>query len=583
MSCVRLLRTDFNNTADTGGRWRYIGYDNNSGTEENWSDTPAIPLVGVAAGSIYMSGNDNPAINTGTATPGYYAFDYEMVNGPCVNTARIVIQVTNAPCPGGTDTFDYCSDASSVNLATLWQTASACGTMTIGTITNPTSPTGVDGSVFGASYPYTFDPGANDAGTHVITNTTSPMSAPGFDLDETCADCYKSASITINITAALDPGDAKYSPYLSVCPDPNCTVNFGGLLENFDPAPATLLGDWEYDGPITEQFSVNGNAYNTYTAGSVLIDGNMTGSVNFSQGNPGTIYDFTYVTSPGTDCERTESISIYLGPIPNAGTAPSWTTPACWYNFLSAALGNNTSINLWNLLGGSPSTQGTWSVTITNSNISSLWTTPALNAAWAQGVTSPTATNSGIDDTFNFATFFSMAGLNGVATSVTDYYRFNFSYTAALPGTYLCAQCAPQTVSWYVDVCYSVTTGSTSYSTSGTAYQCYNCIINPYTLLSGAMIGGNWRVGSTGINQLEFVELGIGPNNYAANSQITGSSNAQPERSQPTLNFSDVPAGTYQLIYYGGGFTSCGNCSQSTTIYIQVIEPCGVSVSISTT
>lgn len=207
--------------------------------------------------------------------------------------------------------------------------------------------------------------------------------------------------------------------------------------------------------------------------------------VSFSSATEGVEYEFQYTTSPGLLCERNLNVKVLVGPGPEAGIPPTFTVQ-CWHDFRDNYLGGNPIMNMWDQLGGSPSTAGSW--TVATSVVIPSYTT-AIGTSWDQNVT--TGLFSGIDDTFDFGNFMDTGWVGGTALGVGRALTFTFCYTAALPGTYLCAECAPETTCYSIPMRISYAPGTTSYGTSGTAYQCTSgCTVDLFTLLTGADEGG---------------------------------------------------------------------------------------------
>lgn len=575
MACTKNLRTDLNPTADAGGVWTYVGYNSMSSTGP-WNNTPANNMTGLAPNSPMVG--DNPSIDPSLGSAGFYRFLYTVTNSFCTDVSNLTVEVKPVSCPGEDDSLSVCSNDAQFSLANAFVASSECDVL-IGTLA------GVSGSpVFGGAPNYNFNPSTNGAGVYVIRNSASVSPSPGFTIE--CDDCDAAADLTVTVNQFRSPGDERFVPYLSICIDPDCDTNLRDTLLNLPVGSED--GNWYlrsaspgYPSYASAQLTVTSTSLGTVTSAfspdTLLSSGDVDCTVDFSDADPGYVYAFEYVIDAGGPCEVSQNVDIFVGPIPSAGTPPSPET-ICLTDLIDNGDG---TMNLWDQLTGSPSTQGTWEVTHNGGmNVAN-----ALPVAFDDGNTSPLFIFSGQDDTFDFEHIRDFGGINAGPVSIGTTVTFNFNYTAQLPSQYVCANCEEQESTYSKTVIFNHRTGTTTYNSVPNAYQCVNgCTISLQTLVSGTIDpGAAWRMGSVGgVTDLIRIDPVGGPEspaNFSFFSLVSFPvSNAQPGV-ELTLDFSLVPAGTYIFKLLGG----TAPCAQETDVYITVTQPepeCTVSVTI---
>ena len=566
--CTRTLRTDLNPTADAGGTWTYVGYSNVA--TGPFGASPSTPLVSESPGADLTG--DDPEVDSDGVDPGYYKFTYSVESElGCVGTKDLIIEVLTPRCPGGDFEIDVCSDDPAFSLVGEWTSAAGvgCSPVYLGTFSNPSSPSGPNGSSVGFPPAWNFIPSANDFGEHTFVNTVTTLPvASGFTAN--CEDCTQTATGIVNLSQAASPGTKQFVPYLSVCLDPGCEVQLSNLVLNASIGLGQV-GTWTFLGPETT-LSVNGGSFDVYAVDDVLVTGSISGTVNFSMADVDEIYSFRYTTSPGLPCERSVDVDVYLGPTPNPGTPPS-NVFSCYKPFVGTALGGDPEINLWDQLGGSPSTQGTWTITgVLNSGTGTTQNAInlAISAAHDVGDETPTYFLNGTDNTFNFETFRDLAGVGLVPVPPGTDITLTFTYTAALPGSYLCVNCTPGQSIWTVRLQYSYDVGTTDYDSVPNAYQCDACDIALADLIDDESDQGTWTVAPAsypGAQTIPNLIVNGGSPNDRFPSQAIGGHGVQTDWSQ-------VPPGVYIVRYRTGGTNSCTN---DLYVYIEVIgctEPC---------
>lgn len=566
--CTRTLRTDLNPTADAGGTWTYVGYSNVA--TGPFGASPSTPLVSESPGADLTG--DDPEVDSDGVDPGYYKFTYSVESElGCVGTKDLIIEVLTPRCPGGDFEIDVCSDDPAFSLVGEWTSAAGvgCSPVYLGTFSNPSSPSGPNGSSVGFPPAWNFIPSANDFGEHTFVNTVTTLPvASGFTAN--CEDCTQTATGIVNLSQAASPGTKQFVPYLSVCLDPGCEVQLSNLVLNASIGLGQV-GTWTFLGPETT-LSVNGGSFDVYAVDDVLVTGSISGTVNFSMADVDEVYSFRYTTSPGLPCERSVDVDVYLGPTPNPGTPPS-NVFSCYKPFVGTALGGDPEINLWDQLGGSPSTQGTWTITgVLNSGTGTTQNAInlAISAAHDVGDETPTYFLNGTDNTFNFETFRDLAGVGLVPVPPGTDITLTFTYTAALPGSYLCVNCTPGQSSWTVRLQYSYDVGTTDYDSVPNAYQCDACDIALADLIDDESDQGTWTVAPAsypGAQTIPNLIVNGGSPNDRFPSQAIGGHGVQTDWSQ-------VPPGVYIVRYRTGGTNSCTN---DLYVYIEVIgcgEPC---------
>lgn len=573
--CQLSLRTDINSSSDTGGVWTYLGYNPVDPNVGNWNFTPVNPLVPLTIGQTLVG--DNPMIDSAGKSNGFYRFSYAVTQGDCTDTEFFVIQIRNTSCAGDDFSVSLCSNSPTVSLAQLYDNNTTCD-LVIGNLT------GQSGSpIIGSGPNFNFNPSTNGPGTFIIRNTV--ISNPFSGFISQCEDCTDFADATITVIAFRSAGDDRFVPYLSVCTSPTCTVNLPDLLLNLPVGSQD--GNWYFRDPevgypsySSAQLTVNTNIFpgvsHNFFTNTKLTNNSVSGTVNFSAAAPGNVYNFEYIVGEGTPCETSQRVNVYLGPIPSGGSPPAPQT-ICITDLIS----NNGGpvMNLWAQLGGSPSTQGSWSFT---HNYPGSYNT-RFNRAFNQGNTDPLFLFNGQDDTFDWDEIRNRGNLNDGPFSPGSTITFNFTYNAQLPSQYLCANCAPGSSTFTKNIIIDYLTGTSTYSTPASAYLCSNgCTIDIGTLVSGADDFARWRMGSTGINNLIRISPSFGvdpPTNFSAFQTISFTNDFTSPFTSLTLDFSEVVPGTYHFQLFGG----TAPCDRVTNVYITVTQPppaCTVGVTI---
>ena len=573
--CQISLRSDINSSASPGGIWTYLGYNPTDPTTGVWNFTPSNPLVPTPIGQT-ISGDD-PLVDSTGKSVGFYRFSYTVTNEGCTDTEIFIVQVRQANCAGDDFTISLCSNTPTISLAQFFDDYTTCS-LVVGSIA------GVSGSpVIGSSPNYNFNPSVNGPGTFVVRNTV--VSSPYAGFSSQCEDCTQTADATIVVIAFRSAGDERFVPYFSVCTDPSCTVSLPSLLLSLPVGSQD--GDWwlreaevGFPSYVDAQLTLNTNLFpnvsHNYFPHTKITNGTVNGTVNFSNADTGFVYNFEYIVGAGTPCETSQTVQVYVGPIPDAGIPPS-VQNICMTNLIS----NNGGpvMNLWAQLGGTPSTQGTWSFT---HNYPGSYNT-RFNRAFDQGNTDPLFVFNGQDDFFDWDEIRNRGNINDGPFSPGTTLTFNFTYQAQMPSSYLCANCAPESSTFTKNITIDYLTGTSPHSTIGTAYLCSNgCTIDLGSLVSGADDFARWRVGTTAISNLIRIDPNFGPDsptNFSVFQNLSFTSDFTSPFTQLNLDFSLVPAGTYHFQLFGGS----APCDRITNVYITVTQPppaCLVDVTI---
>jgi hypothetical protein len=187
--CTFNLRTELAPTADTGGSWTYNGY-NSSSFNGPFNQSPGTPLFpGVGDGQT-IPGGDNPSVDSTSVSTGFYSVTYNATATipACNDSSDHVIHVQNTPCAGTNTSIDVCNDDPIVNLVTVINGASTCGTVDGYNLTNNDGSSGLSGT--------SYDPSADTPGTYTFTNTVTVNALPTYDI--ICAECTSTSLLTIN-------------------------------------------------------------------------------------------------------------------------------------------------------------------------------------------------------------------------------------------------------------------------------------------------------------------------------------------------------------------------------------------------
>ena len=265
-------------------------------------DIGTINLFDSLGGTPDAGGTWSPALNSGTGifdplvdVPGDYTYSFSG-SGTCPEVSAVVtVAVIPLPIAGADGTLTICSnDFETVDLFN-----SLGGTPETGGTWSPelSSETGI------------FDPAIDTAGTYTYTLAGTPP----------CTDV--SSDVTVIITQEPDAGmDAVVN-----------TCDNDGTINLFD----TLEGTPEVGGTWTP----------TLTSGTNIFDPLVD-----------TVGDYTYTVAGTSPCaDATATVTISVTPFQSAGTDGSVTICS-----------NDSTINLFDSLGGTPETGGLWTPTLTS-------------------------------------------------------------------------------------------------------------------------------------------------------------------------------------------------------------------------
>jgi gliding motility-associated-like protein len=399
-----------------------------------------------SSGATTISITGNSGNFTGAAV-GAYTFTYTVTGtAPCANdVSTLTVNVSDAPDAGTDNNVPVCNNNTALNLFTsllgspdsggTWSQASGTTTITIA---------GNNGNFNGAAAgAYTF--------TYTIIGT---------------APCVNDVStLTVNVVDAPDAGTDNSVP---VCNNNTALNLFAGLLGSPDAG-----GTWSQASGTTT-ITIAGN------------NGNFNGAVAGA-------YTFTYTVTGIAPCANDVStLTVNVSDAPDAGTDNS--VPVC---------NNNTALNLFTSLLGSPDTGGTWSQ--------------------ASGATTITIAGSN-------------ANFNGAAAGA-----YTFTYTVT--GTAPCANDVSTLTVNVVDAPDAGTDNSVPVCNNNTALNLFA------GLLGSPDTGGTWSQasGTTTItiagNNGNFNGAAAGA--YTFTYTVTGTAPCANDVSTLTVNVSDAPdAGT---------------------------------------
>ncbi|WP_458627447.1 T9SS type B sorting domain-containing protein [Winogradskyella sp. PC D3.3] len=352
----------------------------NDGTLNLCNSTNTVNLFDSLAGTPEVGGTWSPALNSGTGildpnidSEGVYT--YTLNNACGTSSATVTVSFSGSNDAGTDGTIDLCSTDSSIDLFN-----SLGGTPDIGGTWTPTLTSGTG----------LFDPSIDAAGTYTYT-VSSPSAA--------CPD----ATATVVVSVLQEP-NAGNDGTLDLCSSDTSLVDLidslGGNPDaggTWSPAlnSGTGMFNLTLDTPGVYTYSVSnlcGNSSATVTVSiSNTNDAGSDGSIEFCSndasvdlfdslgGTPdiggtwtpalasGTgIFDpsidaagiYTYAVSDSTSScpEATATVTVTILAEPNAGTD----------NTLNLCIDETVSVDLFDSLGGSPDTGGTWTPALTS-------------------------------------------------------------------------------------------------------------------------------------------------------------------------------------------------------------------------
>jgi hypothetical protein len=497
----------------------------NAGTDASvaiCANGAAVNLFGILGGTPTAGGTWSGGIAGGMYDPAVNApgsFVYT-VNGtaPCANATATITVTEPAPPNAGTDaSVAICANGAAVNLfGILGGTPAAGGTWS--------------GGLVGGMY----DPAANAPGSFVYTvNGTAPCG---------------NATATITVTEPAPP-NAGTDASVAICAN-GAPVNLFGILGGTPAAGGTWSGgliggmyDPAVNAPGSFVYTVNGTAPcanatatitvtepappNAGTDASVaicangaavnlfgILGGTPTAGGTWSGGLIGGMYDpavnapgsFVYTVNGTAPCANaTATITVTEPAPPNAGTDAS-TVAIC---------ANGAAVNLFGILGGTPTAGGTWSggliggmydpaVNAPGSFVYTVnGTAPCANATATITVTETTPPDAGIDGVLNtcangapVALFpvlggspdagGTWSGPNGPIAGQYDPATMDpgiYTYTIAAAGS-----CAAVQSNVTVNESAAPNAGADALLSICSA----NSTTNLYFLLTGAEFGGSW-------------------------------------------------------------------------------------------
>ncbi|MFZ0490759.1 MAG: hypothetical protein WAM00_10980, partial [Salegentibacter sp.] len=244
---------------------------------------------------------------------------YYMNNADNCETIAVTAEFFPTPNAGKTSSPSFCENGATVDLVDYIQDSQLGAPDRTGTF-SPALSTG----------DHNFNPADYTPGSYRFTYTVQGNS-----------DCPTDQSIiTVTVTEAPNAGsDVSESICSSALQDPTAlATKYASYLANRDQGGT-------FDLPLTpdvETLSLNELAAVFYTQ---------------YQSNPNSTYAATYTVENSNGCSDSADLSVTVLPSPNAGDDGS----------VQLIEGDNTPINLYDQLGGSPETGGTW--TDANNNI----------------------------------------------------------------------------------------------------------------------------------------------------------------------------------------------------------------------
>jgi len=366
------------NTAPNAGTAGTITLCSSSSSVNLFASLGGSPAAtGTWSGPSVLTGGNLGTYNPASAAPGVYTYT---VTGtaPCANaTATVTVTENTAPVAGTNGVASFCSNSASGNLfASLGGTPDATGTWS--------GPSALTGGNLGTYNPASAVPGLY---TYTVTGT-SP-----------CAN----ATATVNVTETTAP-NAGTNGSITLC-STGSTANLFSSLGGSPSAGGTWLGPTVLTGGSLGTFNSGSNSAGLYDY-TVLGTGgcaNATASVTVtltSVPNPGNNNTITLcsngapvnlltqlLNSPdgggvwtgpsaltgganGTFTPGTNTAGVYTYTLTGAGACSGTFTSTLTVNIVTAPnsgtngtltlCSNGSSSNLFAALGGSPSTNGTW-------------------------------------------------------------------------------------------------------------------------------------------------------------------------------------------------------------------------------
>ncbi|MGK7388834.1 MAG: gliding motility-associated C-terminal domain-containing protein [Candidatus Cyclobacteriaceae bacterium M2_1C_046] len=327
----------------------------------------------------------NDELNTSTLTSGVYNFEYIVSGASCPNdTATVTVEIEQPLSAGGDNTVDVCENTSSFDLlASLagtpddggnWTDLDGSGAQITG---NTADFTGV--AVGAYNYQYIVTNVICEPDTAVLTVNIIAQPYAGEDASATvCVD-----ESTFDLTAALggtpNTGGTWAEITASGAVISGSTADFTGVAEgtyefeytvtsascgtdaavltvevvsSFDAGTDNTITVCTSDAPINLFDQIGG----TPDEGGMWTDndgiGGLSGDtfdISASTADAGNSYSFTYTLSGGSCAPASSIITITVEEGPDAGS--STTVATCQ---------DNTGLNLFAALGGTPDTGGTW-------------------------------------------------------------------------------------------------------------------------------------------------------------------------------------------------------------------------------
>ncbi len=381
---------------------------------------------GTWSGPSALANGDQGTFDPATNSAGTYL--YTVTNSCGTDTASVTVTISPNPIPGTNGTASLCSNASSINLLdSLGGTPSSGGTWS--------GPSGLTGGDLG-----TFDPATNTAGTYTYTVNDCSGSPQTADVMVTITPAPVAGTFGSTTLCPTDPATDLFNQ-LGGSPGTGGTWSGPSALANgdqgtFDPA-TNAAGTYLYTvtnscGTDTASVTVtitpnpipgtNGTASLCSNASSInLLDslggtpssgGTWSGPSGLTGGDLGTFDPatntagtYTYTVNDCSGSPQTADVVVTITPAPVAGTFGSTTLCP-----------TDPATDLFNQLGGSPGTGGTWSGPSALANGDQGTFDPATNAA---GTYLYTVTNSCGTDTASVTVTITpnpIPGTNGTAS-----------------------------------------------------------------------------------------------------------------------------------------------------------------------
>ncbi|MBC2844755.1 gliding motility-associated C-terminal domain-containing protein [Winogradskyella flava] len=266
------------------------------------NDTMTFDLFDSLGGMPETGGTWSPTLDSGTGVfdpsidpPGTYTYTVSSVNTCPDASSTVIVTISPQPDAGTSSTLDLCSDSGPIDLfASLGGTPEAGGTW---------SPLLASGTGI-------FDPSLDSEGIYTYTILGTPPCTAS------------SATVTVSVELFKDAGE---DGAVDICND-------GSTIDLFNS-----LGGTPDTGGIWSP---------TLASGTGIFDPSVD-----AEG----IY--TYSFSGNAPCpDDSATVTVTVNEIPNAGTSAS----------LDLCSNNTSTIDLFDSLGGTPETGGTWSPTLSS-------------------------------------------------------------------------------------------------------------------------------------------------------------------------------------------------------------------------